>query len=313
MATWQISFEQIRTSKPEASDMFALMSMFDRQGIPEHLLRRDMSRLQFEDAVTPLLSFSLIKEEKGHRSFEIHRLVQVSIRGWLESKRQLQGWERKAAEALATVFPTGEYETWSDCQVLLPHAKVVMNYISKNEGDLSSWAKLGHKQQGKYKEAEAMYQRAVNGAEEGKDKEAEALYQQVLREREKRLGPDHLDTLLSVTSVGTTLCQQGKYKEAEAMYQRALRGREKILGPDHPNTLNSFSNLGLVLQDQGKYKEAEETYRWVLKEREKVLGLDHPDTLATINNLGSVLRDQGKYKEAEAMYRLAGTQIHPIE
>ena len=38
ITTWQISFEQIRRTRPAAIDLLALMSMFDRQGIPENLL-----------------------------------------------------------------------------------------------------------------------------------------------------------------------------------------------------------------------------------------------------------------------------------
>jgi hypothetical protein len=35
--------------------------MFDRQGITEGLVRGDSVRLQFEDAVTPLISYSLVR------------------------------------------------------------------------------------------------------------------------------------------------------------------------------------------------------------------------------------------------------------
>ena len=37
--TWQISFEYIRQKRPSASDLLSLMSFFDRQGIPEVLVR----------------------------------------------------------------------------------------------------------------------------------------------------------------------------------------------------------------------------------------------------------------------------------
>jgi hypothetical protein len=36
------------------------MSMFDRQGIPEGLVRGNGDGLQFEDAVAPLVNYSLI-------------------------------------------------------------------------------------------------------------------------------------------------------------------------------------------------------------------------------------------------------------
>jgi hypothetical protein len=37
--TWQISFDHIRETRPSAAGLLSLMSFFDRQGIPEELLR----------------------------------------------------------------------------------------------------------------------------------------------------------------------------------------------------------------------------------------------------------------------------------
>jgi hypothetical protein len=67
---WQVSFEQIRKTKPEAADLLSLMSMFDRQGIPEHMLYEGRTRLQFEDAMGPLTRFSLASMQSGKRSLE---------------------------------------------------------------------------------------------------------------------------------------------------------------------------------------------------------------------------------------------------
>lgn len=36
---WQMSFELIQRMRPSATDLLSLMSFFDRQGIPEHVLR----------------------------------------------------------------------------------------------------------------------------------------------------------------------------------------------------------------------------------------------------------------------------------
>ncbi len=38
MATWQISFEHIRRERPSAARLLSQMSLFDRLGIPDHLL-----------------------------------------------------------------------------------------------------------------------------------------------------------------------------------------------------------------------------------------------------------------------------------
>ncbi|KAI2479374.1 hypothetical protein Ptr902_09585 [Pyrenophora tritici-repentis] len=39
LVTWQISFEYIQQTRSSAADLLSLMSFFDRQGIPEDLLR----------------------------------------------------------------------------------------------------------------------------------------------------------------------------------------------------------------------------------------------------------------------------------
>jgi hypothetical protein len=78
--TWKVSFDQIRKQKPRAAEMLSLMAVLDRQGIPKTLLRRDGERgTEFTTALRTLQAFSLVTVEKGGASFEIHRLVQVSI------------------------------------------------------------------------------------------------------------------------------------------------------------------------------------------------------------------------------------------
>jgi hypothetical protein len=73
------------------------------------------------------------------------------------------------------------------------------------------------------------------------------MHQQALQGYEKVLGPEHPDTLTSVSQLGSVLEQQGKYEEAEAMHRQDLAGSEKVLGPEHPDTLTSMHNLGLLL------------------------------------------------------------------
>lgn len=111
IATWQISFNQIQRTEPSAADLLALMSMFDRQEIPISLLREDDDQLDFDDALMPLLSFSLIQAEIGKQSFEMHHLVQLSMRRWLETNNQLNTWVKESLKVLATAFPNGDYGT----------------------------------------------------------------------------------------------------------------------------------------------------------------------------------------------------------
>ncbi len=49
LTTWRISFDYIRLKRPSAADLLALMSFFDRQGIPEWILK---ARKPTKDAAT---------------------------------------------------------------------------------------------------------------------------------------------------------------------------------------------------------------------------------------------------------------------
>jgi hypothetical protein len=80
IATWQISFEHIRRERPSATRLLSLMSLFNRQGIPESLLSgryhesNDVSA-DFEDDLNTLLSFSLVATDVDGRHLQMHRLV----------------------------------------------------------------------------------------------------------------------------------------------------------------------------------------------------------------------------------------------
>ncbi|KAJ5904758.1 uncharacterized protein N7473_001674 [Penicillium subrubescens] len=329
ITTWQISFEQIRQERPAAADLLALMSM----GIPEDLVRdSDEDELDFHDELAPLLSYSLIRLERNERLVDMHRLVQLSVRAWLDMHQQLHGWQAKSRAIMARVFPDGNYESWTQCRTLLAHAKSVLKSVCDiddedvlNAATLSSNCGWFLNLQGVHTEAESMHRwglatrEKVLGREhpdtltsvsylglvlrrQGKYEEAEAMHRRALEAREKVLGREHPDTLTSVSNLGLVLDSQGKYEEAEAMHRRALEAREKVLGREHPDTLTSVSNLGLVLDSQGKYEEAEAMHRRALEAREKVLGREHPDTLISLSNLGSVLDSQRKSAHAEAMY-----------
>jgi tetratricopeptide (TPR) repeat protein len=334
--TWQLSFEQIHQERPAATELLALMSMFDRQGIPEDLVRGfDQDILDFHDALTPLISYSLIRLEMNGRLFDMHRLVQLSVRAWLDRHQQLHDWQAKARGIMARVFPDGNYESWTQCGVLLAHAKSVLSSMDDGEAEdrlnaatLSSKCGWFLNLQGAYEESESMHRWALKAREsligrehpvtlssvshvgivlenQGKYEEAEAMHQRVLEGCEEAFARDHPSTFRSADNLGLVLSNRGKYDEAEVMHRQALEASEEVLGREYLRTLISVNNLGSVLGSQGKYEEAEAMHRQALEAREKVLGRKHPGTLTSVNNLGNALLSQGKYDEAEAMHRQA--------
>ncbi|KAH0556857.1 hypothetical protein GP486_005356, partial [Trichoglossum hirsutum] len=216
MATWQISFEYIRKERPQAARLLSLMSLFDRQGIPDYLLNHQYQddgdiRARFEDDVHTLASYSLVGMNVRANEFEMHRLVQFSTKKWLELHGQLAKWKERYITIINEAFPVGRYENWSTCQTLFPHTEVVLAYRPTNESYLVQWASI-------------LSKAAWYAIEKGSYGMAENMDRESLETREKTLGKGHPDTLTSVSILASVLRRQGKYEEAEAMNRRALDG-----------------------------------------------------------------------------------------
>ena len=58
--------------------------------------------------------------------------------------------------------------------------------------------------------------------EQGRYKQAEPLLQRAITIREHQLGPEHPDTAQSLQNLAPLYCKQGKYEQAEPLLQRAL-------------------------------------------------------------------------------------------
>jgi tetratricopeptide (TPR) repeat protein len=308
IATWQISFEHIRQEMPAAARLLSLMSFFDRQGIPESLLRdryaadQDKEHADFDDDIYTLTSYSLVEISSADGSeFEMHRLVQYSTKKWLELCSELEGWKARYATIMDSSYPVARYENWKVFQALFPHAQAVVD-CRPGEGEakaLESWSSVLSKA--------AWYGNAI-----GQHKLAKEMVRSGLEVTEKMLGLEHPHTLASMNNLAQVLDSQGKYEEAEAMNRQTLARSEKVLGPEHPHTLTSMNNLAQVLNSQGKYEEAEAMNRQTLARSEKVLGHEHLDTLTSVYCLAHLLASRHHYEESLALYERAYTAYQTV-
>jgi hypothetical protein len=217
--TWQISFDQIKRKWPSAAELLSLMAMLDRQRIPDFLLSASYPNpLDLEAALSPLDEFSLITAEKGGVSFEIHRLVQLATRKWLEQYQEVERWQGKAVEIVSNTFPNGNYSNWETCEMLWPHAQEVLRSKFVSDTDYLARAVL-------------LYHMAWYSMLQGHYVLARAQGQESLGSHERLLEGNDIRILDSVGLLGSVLWYQGKHDEAETMNRRALTGKEMVLGP----------------------------------------------------------------------------------
>ena len=77
--------------------------------------------------------------------------------------------------------------------------------------------------------------------DQGNIKEAEPFYRRDLEGSEWILGPDHSDTLASVSNTGMLLqAQAGQARPCRALPSPRSQGCERVHGPDCPHTLTAF-------------------------------------------------------------------------
>lgn len=85
---------------------------------------------------------------------------------------------------------------------------------------------------------------------QGKYEEAESMNRQTLARREKVLGADHPDTLMSVYCLAHLLANQHRYDESVVLYKRACAGYSTVLGKDHRTTHACRQHYSKMLASQ---------------------------------------------------------------
>ena len=312
--TWQISFDHILAIRPSAADLLSLMSFFDRQGIPDTLLQNRSQQTEtvlsdyvdtdtsysdddedgtskssvsdgFEEDVSVLRNYSFISINTNGTSFEMHGLVQLAMRKWLEAHGQIERWKRQFIKNLDAELSTGEYENWESCQALFPHAQSAAAQKPKEQDSLLNWASV-------------LYKAAWYAWRMGKGVEAETMAVNVMKVRKKILGDEHSDTLDGMAMVALACNLNGRWDDAEKLEVQVMETRKTKLGVDHPDTLTSMANLASTYRDQGRWDDAEELEVQVMETRKTKLGVDHPDTLTSMNNLAFMWKGNGKEIEA---------------
>jgi len=289
IATWQISFENICTDRPSASQLLSLMSLFDRQGIPKWLLNRHYQEEEkeedFEDDIYTLCSYSLIRTSADGTEFEMHQLVQFSTKAWLELRNQLENWKERFIIIMDKEFPDGRYETWSTCQKLFPHVERTLAYRPAKQEYLTRWASI-------------LFDAAWYADAKGNYNVVEKMIKEAMNAYELSLGQEHQNTLASIAFLAITYRRQGRWKEAEELEVQVMETSLRLHGAEHPNTLNSINNLASTYRRQGRWKEAEELGVQVMETRNMVLGAEHPSTLLSLHNLAFTWKGQGRDAEA---------------
>ena len=294
LTTWTLSYNSLRLQSEHAAKLLMLWAFLDNQDLWYELLTPALEdefanqlppwftncvndEFEFKECMGLLRKYSFVDAKTESSSFSMHPVLHHWCSHAFERDKATMGW--LAVIVVASAVPNrDELNSIFVGRRLLPHCDHVYSMLQEDFWNEDYQLSVGS----------ACYWLGRLCKDQGKMKEAEDLYLRALITREKILGPEHDSTLDTFNSLGVLHNDQGKHKEAEEMFVRALAGYEKIYGPEHSETLDVINNLGILYEKQGKTTEAEAMYLRALAGYEEIHGPEHSGTLDVMHNLGVV-------------------------
>jgi tetratricopeptide (TPR) repeat protein len=277
--------------------------------------------------------FSLVSRNAAHRTFTMHRLVQIVVRdGMDESERRT--WRERAVDAVSRATPDFEYEDWALCDQLLPQWRTCAETI-RQDGIATETAAYLLYQAARYLRARALYAEAESCIRDAlaiaervfgpvhtvvadyadelaclcrtldQREEAGRLHARAVSILEQILGPEHLLLASKLHNRGVFYIHTEQYAAAEAQFLRALAIHERQEKPDELLVATALTQLAGVYRMERDFERAETCCRRALETYERLLEPGHVEIATGCNNLALLYLTMGRYADADQLYARA--------
>ncbi len=326
--TWLVSFDQIRKSNSAAADLLAFLSCIEPKQIPESILPRSELEEQMVHAVGTLCGYAFLTRRGDSKVFDMHSLVHLATRIWVQREGLEVTTDEKATRHLATVFPSANYKNRNLWREYLPHAFTVLQHSKvldiQERSNLLSRVGRCLRADGRSKEAissleeacqwgnrhlaedhldrlESQHKLAQAYLDNGQAKEAMALLEQVVAIQARTLAEDHLDRLRSQYALGVAYQCNGQVKEAVALFEQVVAIEARTFAEDNHDLLRSQYALAVAYQANGQVEQAIALLEQVVAMEARTLAEGHPGRLVSQHALAVAYKANGQVKEAIAL------------
>jgi tetratricopeptide (TPR) repeat protein len=296
--TWSMCFQVLKQAHPRALRLLQLFSILNPDGIQLKFLRAGAHALQSElgslildlvqlaKSLIELEKASLIRWERVQNSVSIHRLLQKVIKDEMK-EAELKAVANEFLDICWDAFPDEwDYDAYSVCReysvqvrksLIDPTLSVVLRST-------------------KYADALRRVGRFL--LDDGKAKDSETLLDVAWEIQSEILGPEHSETLITMSWITNTYYGQGKWTEAARLLGITLEKMKRILGDNHRQTLAAMKDLAFMYYTQGELIEAAQLSEIALEKSKHTFGDDDPLTTAIMDHLALVYCRQGRLTDA---------------
>lgn len=278
--------------------------------------------------------FALIKLDNNAQQIQVHRVVQTVVSEHMDEPDKAAA-RRVVHQVVVEVRPQGDIDdpqTWQRYRLIWPHLRPSeamwsteapvrqllierVRYMWQRE-DL----KRGRRRAGEIEAAwktmlsrnrepgmaeslqRQLFRLQFNLANILRDlaefQEARAIDNDVLAGQLEHLGPEHLHTLQTRSSLAGDMRALGEYQEALRLDLETYQLWSNGYGEEYRSTLSAAHNLALSYLLTGDYRRALAQDRLTLERRMVVLGPTHPRTFNSGASVARDLLEAGRYAEA---------------
>ncbi|KAE8406771.1 kinesin light chain [Aspergillus pseudonomiae] len=291
--TWTITFNKILEYDTLATDLLAFISCIEWRAIPYSILPAAYPEARLVGAIGTLCSYSFLERRDDGTKLDMHRLVHLATRMWINQNGRKTETTIAALNHLVEVFPSDDYtnrEIWRD---YLPHVA----RIEKDEQcqDTEEKSKLC------LKVGQCLYV-------DGRIKEAVLWLQESCEWRDINLPRSNTDRLTSQHTLAIAYQANGQIKEAAKLLENIKEAvkllenvvaiESEVLAEDHPSRLASQHELAGAYQTNSQIKKAVKLLEHIVAIESEMLTKDHPLQLASQHKLARAYQANSQIKEA---------------
>lgn len=201
----------------------------------------------FEDDLKMLRDYSFVSITADADVFGMHRLAQLATQRWLKVNESFERWCSQFISNLEEAYPTPEFENWTECQSLFPHAMIACNMTLTKEKSTR-------------KQAALLFDSGQYALEKGAYVDAERMAAKSLEIHRQVLGDENGLTIVSKEGLAEVYRNLGRYAEAKVLQVQVMESSQRVLGDQHQGTLVAKGNLALLYSDFGEYNEAKKLH-----------------------------------------------------
>ncbi|PID53182.1 MAG: hypothetical protein CSB46_09575 [Micrococcales bacterium] len=248
----QATLLSIRTATGRNQDcklVLDTVAVLDPGGVPRELLASLIGQqaAALDTAIGVLIEHSLLERSVDGSGVVMHRLVARFVREQAHADGRLERVLHDAAETLAGTLPSSPPPlSLADATTWTTHMLAVLGHAEEPEASDEVRVQVSH------------HAAALCGRLFGRGYPATELTldEATLRIRERVLGAEHPDTLISRGNLAADYRAVGRHQDALTLNEETLTLFERVLGAEHPSTLTSRNNLALDYSAVGRHQDA---------------------------------------------------------